>query len=137
MTTLSLIERLEGAERGSTSLGRDVLVELGVVERIDRSLYYGVGNEDVWHYGAEAEKEGVWRMLPDPTTSLDAALAMAERVLPGWDWLLRTDEERGFMLNCWKRGDEPNLGDPCFPSFAPTPALALCIAILRARKDTL
>lgn len=70
----------------------------------------------------------------DPvTTSLDAALAMAERALPGWEWLLRTDPV-GWMANCWAGGTEPNLGAPCFPSYALTPALALCIAILRAKQ---
>lgn len=79
---------------------------------------------------------------PNYTASLDVALALAERVLPGWYWragrtplgqwhhgrytygwahLSRTDAS-----NC-DRGDEST-------GWAATPALALCAAILRAKQ---
>ena len=81
--------------------------------------------------------------VPRFTTSLDAALALAERVLPGWYWragrtplgqwhhgrytygwahLSRTDAS-----NC-DRGDEAT-------GWAATPALALCAAILLAQSE--
>ena len=122
--TTPLITRLEEAAEGSRDLdARVASVFSHDVESDDGDFWWGPFDE-------QAER------VPDFTTSLDAALALAERVLPGWEWLLRTDEERGFMVNCWRKGDEPNMGDECFPSYAATPVLALCAAILRANhKD--
>ena len=69
---------------------------------------------------------------PLVTTSFDAAYALAERVLPGWSFLMAITPERTL----------------CSPSTAPlgnhqavwteqaaaaTPALALCIAVLKAK----
>lgn len=64
-------------------------------------------------------------LIPRYTTSLDAALALAERVLPGWHWglsktgacLLDDKEETEVRVNIAHKA----------------PALALCIAILKAR----
>lgn len=74
-------------------------------------------------------EERSWRAYaaPDFTASLDAALALVERVLPGLSWDLH------FTL-----GDAPyytaNLLPPAREFYAtrPTPALALLAAMLRA-----
>lgn len=71
--------------------------------------------------------------VPLFSDSIDAALALAERVLPGYWWLVRSDEgESDSFANMGLIGTNPNMGAPCYPAFAPTPALALCISILRA-----
>jgi hypothetical protein len=67
--------------------------------------------------------------LPHFTASLDAAVALVERVLPGWNWLLRNDN---CLANLWAPGTEPNDGDACYPSWAGTPVLALLLALLDA-----
>jgi hypothetical protein len=63
-----LIKRLEEAEEGSADLDREVERALGVIPM-------GVREDGTW-----GQKQRPW------TTSLDAALALAERVLPGWAW---------------------------------------------------
>ena len=60
------------------------------------------------------------------TTSLDRALALAERVLPGWGW-----SAGGSRGEHYARIDTPD-GRDFEESYAATPALALCLAILKA-----
>ncbi len=125
MTDLSaLIARLEAAEAGSREL--DVAIA--------RSLGWGVHN---------ARRFGLW-VVPfgeydtcDPddmfelgefTTSLDAALALAERVLPGWSWEIYTAYQIKGLMKYGCNLDEQDT------AYAFTPALALCIAILRAKQ---
>lgn len=63
---------------------------------------------------------------PSYTTSLDAALALAERVLPGWFLSLDTS---GVHARLW-------IGErPSFAGLAATAPLALCIAILKATRE--
>lgn len=68
--------------------------------------------------------------------SLDAALALAERVLPGWAWEIRLDESGATIQAApvwWMEGlAAPDEGG--VSCSAATPALALCIAILRAKQ---
>lgn len=119
-----LIKRLEKAEAGSRELDRDL------AKLIDRSEWDKCANWASMPCGAppDAIDRDALRWLPTYTTSLDAALALAERVLPGC--------EPGFMLeqrlpqrSIWAAWVRPYPEDS---SFAATPALALCIAILRA-----
>lgn len=65
------------------------------------------------------------------TTSLDAALALASRVLPGWVWNMGND------LPCWVHLwiDDRNYDGNPIQGNASTPALALCAAILRASEQ--
>lgn len=133
----SLIEKLEGAEVGSNRLSDEVLSACGYAETrfpMDSCTY--------WVHPS-APKSPLSVAQESVTTSLDAALALAERVLPGWYWragrtplghwhygrytygwvhLSRTDAS-----NC-DRGDEAT-------GWAATPALALCAAILRAQSE--
>lgn len=148
-----LIERLEGAEKGSRELDREVARLFGwhrVEPRHARNKHGGwIAPEDfIGLYSDGSPKldglhgTSIYRDPPAFTTSLDAALALAERVLPGWYWragrtpmghwhhgrytygwahMSRTDAS-----NC-DRGDEAT-------GWAETPALALCAAILRAHE---
>jgi hypothetical protein len=66
--------------------------------------------------------------VPTYTTSLDAALALAERVLPGWGFYLRQDKD-----GCGCGMVYPEYNSVTAGHFtAPTPALALCAAVLKA-----
>lgn len=63
------------------------------------------------------------------TTSLDAALALLGEVLPGWavcQWHIGLVEMSGLMLV------QQDYRRPQIPAEASTPALALCLAIVRA-----
>ncbi|MCY1251566.1 hypothetical protein D9M72_653430 [compost metagenome] len=83
------------------------------------------------------------------TQSIDAALALAERVLPGWAVDCHTED--GSLETYPIRKDMVIFGDGdceftlsyCHPKIEPreigvgysrTPALALCVAILRAKQ---
>lgn len=76
------------------------------------------------------------------TASIDAAVALVERVLPGWHWTISNNNRR-FTDQEWKgpwasissdefNNDISGHDDDYFDAFAPTPALALVIAALRA-----
>ena len=76
---------------------------------------------------------------PNYTASLDAALALAERVLPGWEfgtYISRPDVHGNRQTKIEARRWQdvaPEYAFACASSSARTPALALCIAILKAR----
>ena len=111
-----LVETLEAAEVGSRSL--------------DQAVWLATGG---W--------EGV-NAPPSFTTSLDAALALAERILPGDPDFQPTGPSVGWKINLYRGMVPAPLGgwiatvrrhaSDGFDGSAPTPALALCIAILRA-----
>lgn len=66
--------------------------------------------------------------------SIDAALALAERVLPGWR-VFGISDERDFQVNRgWGAGVGEKTGPGIHHAKASTPALALCIAILHAKQ---
>lgn len=126
MTTL--IHALEQAEAGSRELDAEIM-----------SLFYV---RDKRHIGAYQENDFV-RDEPvdddvwvDPqtdrwvstsaycfTTSIDAAVALAERVLPGWHW------GRDSYLHMFIAS--PNYR---YSSRHPVPAIGLVIAILKAKE---
>ena len=116
-----LITRLEEAAEGS----RELDAEISQALMFPTMLRWG---DHHWRRG----HVGGWTTLPSFTTSLDAALALAERVLPGSMW-----------------GFQQNTTDPAHPDVLPFSAwvgrieamghsfqLAICAAILRANhKD--
>lgn len=78
------------------------------------------------------------------TESLDAAIALVERVLPGWSWhAMNKDQEendpyklRDTPRAILQRGQASSLSEMqkrWFSASAPTPALAICAALLRAK----
>ena len=69
------------------------------------------------------------------TQSLDAALALAERVLPSWR-VFGVSDERDFQVNSgWAAGICELRGPGIQHARSSTPALALCIAILKAKAQ--
>jgi hypothetical protein len=110
-----LIERLEKAEAGSLELSDEVM-------RATHNVHDG----PYAHWPSAARAFG-WNCLV--TTSLDAALALAERVI----------QERGpiDLSICGSAQVVIHHNDPCgnplAMAFGNTPALALTIAILKAR----
>lgn len=121
----ALIARLEAAEVGSREL--DAVVYDQLFPRLTRDGKAVAGFPGRWpfHPGSAHDEEVTY-----VTTSLDAALSLAERVLPGWPcWGVATDipGRIGAVLAKSNR-DEGVTG------YAPTPAPALCIAILRAKQ---
>lgn len=69
---------------------------------------------------------------PHVTACLDAALALVERVLPGWAWMAGCAAGGGFFCALQETiDDEMTLGGES-DSFAKTPALALLTALVSA-----
>lgn len=100
----SLIEKLEGADVGSREL------DCAVARVLD--CYKGFATEHL-------------------TTSLDAALALAERVLPKLARMEIKTYAQGKFHHCTIETDDDEFdSDNCR-----TPALALCASILRAQSE--
>ena len=130
-----LITRLEEAAEGSRELDAAIARQFGwVYERRIPEF-----RSPKWWPPMELETKdqtsayAYAKANPPPvTTSLDAALALAKRVLPRWRPMLR--KHAGYSR---AHLAAPNLKyeDDC-TGRATTPALALCLAILRANhKD--
>jgi hypothetical protein len=126
----NLIKRLEEAEAGSRELDCEIAVLLDGFFTLPPMWEGGpIG------YGY-TDKSGV-RISPGHggdqlvrryTTSLDAALALAERVLPGWCWMI--ERHKNGTATAWLH--EWNAYGEGEQVVANTPALALCAAILKA-----
>lgn len=136
----ALIARLEAAEVGSRELGHDVLLALGWHREQIGNFYgplYQWSSPDFSPHLISGDEDKL--PIPNPVLSLDAALALAERVLPGWLWdvttittavgglrkplasVVRPDQPEGEEIKAW--------------GYASTPALALCIAVLKAKQE--
>ena len=113
-----LVERLEGAERGSRELDREIGQATGILLTGDK----GGGIWGAW--------DGHW------TTSLDAALVLTKRVLPGWvtEICLGAGKATVSVAPSWWRShhDQDASDTGGLTTSASTPALALAAAILRA-----
>lgn len=133
----SLIEKLEGAEGPSQELSARVIhsvrVPDGSVEQSKINSRWCVYDKN-GRLLENSSRNGWWRESGwEVTESLDAALALAERLLPGVWWIagrgkLRASEaEYGAQLMF---GEEP-IGQ----GEGATAGLALCAAILRAQSE--
>ena len=152
MTNLSdIIERLEKAEAGSHKL--DEAIALSVVGMTKKNRLAEFPSHDpVWEFTDGRTSGSSHAIVPRYTTSVDAAISLAGKVLPGWAWKLGT---------CCVSDDAwvtPDFNSPVhgerlkreFPNLVAgsvfdagvdidlrpsgRPAIALCIAILTALK---
>lgn len=121
-----LIRRLEASEVGSRELDLRVFEKFDLVDGerwSDADLEYALTDPD--------------RTINPPrlTQSLDAALALAERVLEGWAWKIdRWGQMTRITLNeCDAEGWHRSKHQRIEVAVEQPPALALCIAILRAK----
>lgn len=119
----ALIARLEAAEVGGAEL--DYLIDEVFSE------WKNIGGGWAAHKVTGARRNNHFDYPDSATTSLDAALALVERVLPGSEvWV-------GNIEGQWEADCEP-AGCERHARYVDhkgaTPALALCIAILRAKQ---
>lgn len=118
MTIEALIEKLEAAEAGNRDLDGHINLALGIAERTKRPYASTIG--------------GRFFATENYTTSIDAATALIANTLPKsgygcgkrWDALDPTPDELAYS---WIR-----VGSETYEVDAPTPALALCLALLKA-----
>lgn len=129
-----IIERLEKATgpRGEIDYAIRNIVE-GYDRTEGASHSYGF-KEWAWKGNECFELDAA---CPQFTTSIDAAIALVERMLPGWSWLVRDDSE-GAFCNISSPGLRDNLaaewidGETCFPSWAKTAPIAILLSLFRA-----
>lgn len=135
-----LIERLKAATVGGDELSARVMCALlapsgAYVERSPYNgawcIYHGVDGRSnqprLWDKGSgKQHRPDGWPV----TTSVDAALAMVERVLPGWIWSAGNQEGGAWAVVHRRESPVRSASD----ADAPTPALALCIATLEALR---
>ena len=118
MTLSSLIKRLEEAEGPSREL------DVAICWALDLEPWAGT-DEVLLAFFAKGSKMD--KQTPALTGQVDAAISLAERVLPGWR---HAHDKRcdGVCLAWVDCADD----EPSFPSDAPTVALAMTLATLRA-----
>ncbi len=118
----ALIAALEAATEGSRELDDAVFLATHPDQ--------GTTSEDgeYWYAAHLDEDGGPWMLLPFYTTSLDAALTL---VPEGWGWTIEWDS-----ITAVRPPDSEGDDDLAIWGLTPngTPALALCIAALKARQ---
>lgn len=136
---MTVLARLQSAESGDRGL--DILIGEYLDWKTDdgdlnvrRSLaIYGL---EQFIVRVSAYNNGWRTALPNWTTSLDAALALAERMHPGWAWELTIEPSSATAQGAsemWLEG-QVALDIGGVHQTAATPALALCTAVLSAME---
>ena len=136
--TQELIAKLESASEGSRELDA-VIAALDGWCLHPRTTYECVQSDsgrtcddcgaNSWgSRSSNAHAQHLSDPCPAYTTSIDAALALAERVLPGWWPGVSQVGKNKWSADIYDTTDIR----PLTPYHAPKPALALCITLLRA-----
>lgn len=114
-----LIAKLEAATEGSRELDVEIACALRPGSRPYR---YAPGTYSF------RDEMGVWdtKHVSTVTTSLDAIVALIERKLPVWWVQYLGQTQKGWATRIEQQGASLGL------FYSPTPALALCIALLSA-----
>jgi len=121
---------------------REVDAEIAVLFSGDPDAYVVRPNEGAMFShkpGWFATGDNKSHKSPEYTTSVDAAIALAERVLPGWtfehigqDYIRASGLDNDVMPMGWTV--EISDGSQTIQGQAPTLPLAICIALLRAKE---
>lgn len=126
----SLIERLEAADGGSRLFDAEIEVAIRAIEA--RRVGLTEDQRAKWRFnrmGSVADGHTHYQSEP-VTDSLDAALALAERVLPGSEW--RGGSGDGQRTRPWTR-----IGVwPWADATGSNLAIATCLAILAATQNS-
>lgn len=126
MTLIDRLSKLEGPDR---EVDAQIYIQFNIpAERAGR-IDYAHGMVGWW------PKDGPYVSavtVPAYTASVDEAIALAERVLPGWHWSIYDTDGVG---RCNAQMERPDFtGAEDFDGTGATPAIALCIALLRAKE---
>jgi hypothetical protein len=125
-TLLSLAKRCEEASGGDRALDCAILAALYP----DEHGLLGLTFAEVAATYSDQLDQAKWWSVAKVTASLDQSLALLERVLPGWRCCVFTGGRERPWVRVWRRAvDEHEQVD------APTPALAMCAAILKALAE--
>ncbi len=139
-TITSLIEKLEGAEGPSIVLDAEICWTLERPRAIQAFWRGAMGKPGPLPDEFSRLPRGLGMASlevgsPNYTASLDAALALAERLYPLWSWSIGKNAHQGYWLAyALALGDDGAVFQPGSGQ-SRGPALALCIAILRAQSE--
>lgn len=111
-----LIADLESAQVGSLHYDKRILAALGFT----------------WRGMAYWNSQEQWKGSAALTQSIDAIVALIARKLPGRAWMLSSPDKLLSHPLCQGEVAEGEFSFETTKGCAPTPALALCIAFLRA-----
>ena len=132
-----LIDRLKAADGASRELDAEIAIFLA--EPTEEELYYKPWtvlddgpNEGPGCYFVHTRSGRMMRHAPEYTASLDAALALVEDKLPGWEWLITRDG----TFSIWTELMKDNRPVEHFEIKHPVRPISACIALLTALKDT-
>lgn len=121
--TANLLSRLQGLSAPDREV--DALIWLQLTPGATRKQwsYIHTATQRECHVDETRNADGRLTIVPELTASLDAAVALCERVLPGYDWIVG-HTNGGLTIHAQVGQNEMVFGE--------TPAIALLIALLRA-----
>ena len=119
-TLEALLARVEGEKGEDRAMDAEIALHIGGCVRYRNWYDDDAKTQHAWHFKWQDDCE--WEPLPHFTTSLDAAVALVERVRPG-----NVLEVEGFAGSAQWGAMVAEHG-----ATAPTPARALIAALLRA-----
>lgn len=141
MTRAEIIDRLEKAGVPDRELDAAIMRHVGDAPHegprpLQDWKYEGSGR---WHLSEFNQPHPGYTILaPAYTASLDAAIALVEKMLPGWRWTVFGPHpdftERFAHADLWKRDPSVMITEPVSEKAA-TPALALLLALFRAMES--
>ena len=124
MRRAEIIERLEKAEGFDRDIDADIYIEFNIpAERVGRLDRLG-GCVGWWPKDAPYESAVD---VPRYTASLDAAIALVERTLPGWRFAI--ERRANGMTLAWLTEEDDA---PCIPAMHSKDCHALLISLFRA-----
>jgi hypothetical protein len=136
MSLPELLERVKAASGPDRELGADLLwvLDHARAQAVFNNAAMGMPRSypPTLPIPAGLGRLAVRAMGADITASIDAAVALIERTLPGWRWMVRRiyPEDGGGPLFC---AYAEQVDGPMFSRTAPTAPLALIIALLEAK----
>lgn len=127
MNRADLIDRLEKLTGPDREVDAEIALHFGARHR-SRRTGSGVNKGREWFVDSIGGVEEWSRHPPASTASIDAAVALVEKMLPGWGWDL-VKPKKGAPGKC--RSAVFN-GEHLFTGSAYSPEVALLLALLRA-----
>ncbi|WP_435658129.1 hypothetical protein [Brucella pituitosa] len=123
MTLIDRLSKLDGP-RYVMDVAIALETDFWPKDRIKSVVYNDNGDPTVWF------TDGPDMPLPPAyTSSVDAAIALSERMLPGWKWYAGNWNVHAAVLSTDRNSDQR--------AVAATPAIALCIAVLKGHATLL
>jgi len=124
---MDIIERLEKAEGPSRELDAEIWERLGLVDEKHCARWRAMdGRKDL------TRERFVRAWAPEFTESLDAALTL---VPEGWSWKLVHEPHDGLYRVVMRQAPRLEIVALAYVVTKATPALALCLAALKARQQ--